>query len=79
DPLNILGDIPTVAFDYSPLWNFELYTWTNDSIANGIRTRLTAEFEVLGMAATGYVTSPNGDFLSDGRVINNRPIVYRYL
>lgn len=51
NPLNILGAIPTVAFDYSPLWDFNIYQWTNYSIANGIRTRLTGEFEVLGMAA----------------------------
>ncbi|KAK5681348.1 hypothetical protein LTR17_027489 [Elasticomyces elasticus] len=60
NPLNILGAIPTVAYDYSPLWNFELFTWTNYSTVNGIRTRLTAEFEVLGMAAAGYVTDPTG-------------------
>ncbi|KAK3621122.1 hypothetical protein LTR56_022986 [Elasticomyces elasticus] len=79
NPLNILGAIPTVAYDYSPLWNFELFTWTKYSIENGIRTRLTAEFEVLGMAAAGYVTDPNGDALSDAKIINNCPIVYRYL
>ncbi|KAK6388009.1 hypothetical protein LTR81_027238 [Elasticomyces elasticus] len=72
----ILGE---VTYDYSPLWNFELFTWTNYSIVNGIRTRLTAEFEVLGMAAAGYVTDPNGDPLSDAKIISNCPMVYRYL
>ncbi|KAK4904385.1 hypothetical protein LTR49_026150, partial [Elasticomyces elasticus] len=67
------------TYDYSPLWNFELFTWTNYSIVNGIRTRLTAEFEVLGMAAAGYVTDPNGDPLSDAKIISNCPMVYRYL
>ncbi|KAI9880841.1 MAG: hypothetical protein M1830_010436 [Pleopsidium flavum] len=79
DPLNILGAIPTVGFDYSPLWNFELWTWTDYSIKNGIRTRLTGEFEVLGMAAAGYITDPNGDPLSDAGIINNCPIVHRFL
>lgn len=60
DPLNILGAIPTVALDYAPLWNFNLFAWSNYSIANGIRTRMTGEFEVLGMAAAGYVTAPDG-------------------
>lgn len=63
--LNILGAIPTVAFDYSPLWDFNLYTWTNYSINSGIRTRLTGEFDVLGMAAAGYVTNPDGTPLSE--------------
>ncbi|KAI1621946.1 hypothetical protein EDD37DRAFT_611444 [Exophiala viscosa] len=58
NPLNILGAIPSVAYDYSPLWDFNLFAWTNYSIENGIRTRLTGEFEVLGMAAAGYVTNP---------------------
>ncbi|KAF2670242.1 hypothetical protein BT63DRAFT_439316 [Microthyrium microscopicum] len=79
DPLNILGAIPTVAYDYSPLWNFELFTWTNYSIANGIRTRMTGEFEVLGMAAAGYVTNPDGTPLSDAGIVNNCPIVHRNL
>ena len=39
DPLNILGAIPTVALDYAPLWNFNLFEWTNYSIQAGIRTR----------------------------------------
>ncbi|EXJ68390.1 uncharacterized protein A1O5_08182 [Cladophialophora psammophila CBS 110553] len=79
NPLNILGAIPTVAYDYSPLWDFNLFTWTNYSIENGIRTRLTGEFEVLGMAAAGYVTNPDGTPLSDAGIVNNCPIVHRFL
>ncbi|KAL7904853.1 hypothetical protein GGI35DRAFT_484069 [Trichoderma velutinum] len=77
--LNILGAIPTVAFDYAPLWNFNLYSWTNYSISSGIRTRLTGEFEVLGMAAAGYVTDPDGSPLSDAGFVTNCPPVYRFL
>jgi hypothetical protein len=79
DPLNILGAIPNVALDYSPLWNFNLFTWTNYSIENNIRTRLTGEFEVLGMAAAGYVTNPDGTPLSNLDIITNCPIVHRFL
>lgn len=79
NPLNILGAIPSVAYDYSPLWDFNLYAWTNFSIENGIRTRLTGEFEVLGMAAAGYVTNPDGTPLSDAGIVNNCPIVHRFL
>ncbi|OCT52690.1 hypothetical protein CLCR_10077 [Cladophialophora carrionii] len=79
NPLNILGAIPTVAYDYSPLWNFNLYSWTNYSIENGIRTRLTGEFEVLGMAAAGYVTDPDGSPLSDAGIVTNCPIGHRFL
>jgi hypothetical protein len=79
NPLNILGAIPTVAYDYSPLWDFNLYAWTNYSIENGIRTRLTGEFDVLGMAAAGYVTNPDGTPLSDAGIVNNCPVVHRFL
>ncbi|KAL7940383.1 hypothetical protein V8C42DRAFT_362759 [Trichoderma barbatum] len=77
--LNILGAIPTVAFDYAPLRNFNLYSGTNYSISSGIRTRLTGEFEVLGMAAAGYVTDPDCSPLSDAGFVTNCPPVYRFL
>lgn len=79
NPLNILGAIPTVAYDYSPLWDFNLWTWTEYSIKNGIRTRLTGEFEVLGMAAAGYVTNPDGSPLGDAGIVNNCPVIHRFL
>jgi hypothetical protein len=79
NPLNILGAIPTVAYDYSPLWDFNLWTWTNYSIEKGIRTRLTGEFEVLGMAAAGYVTNPDGSPLGDAGIVNNCPVIHRFL
>jgi hypothetical protein len=77
--LNILSAVPTVAFDYSPLWNFELFAWTGYSIKNGIRTKLTGEFEALGMAAAGYLTNSSGGPLEDNKIINNCPIIYRFL
>ena len=79
DPLNILGAIPTVALDYSPLWNFNLFQWTNYSIENGIRTRMFSEFHVLGMAAAGYITSPDGSPLVTQKIVTNCPIVHRFL
>jgi hypothetical protein len=79
NPLNVLGAIPTVAYDYCPLWDFNLFTWTDYAIKNGIRTRLTGEFEVLGMAAAGYVTSPDGTPLKSAGFVNNCPIIHRFL
>ena len=79
DPLNVLGAIPTVALDYCPLWNFNLYAWTNYSIENGIRTRLYGEFHVLGMAAAGYITAPDGSPLETQKIVTNCPIVHRFL
>lgn len=75
----ILSAIPSVAYDYSPLWNFNLSAWANFSIENGICTRLTGEFEVLGMAAAGYVTNPDVTPLSGAGAVNNCPVVHRFL
>jgi hypothetical protein len=41
--------------------------------------RLTGEFEVLGMGVAGYVTAPDGTPLKDHKIINNCPIVHRFL
>ena len=61
-----------MALDYAPLWNFNLFTWTNYSIENGIRTRMTGEFEVLGMAAAGYITSPDGSPLETQDLVTSK-------
>ena len=53
-PLNVLGGIPTVATDYSPLWGMNLGSWTQEAIDNGYRSRLTEEFAILGMAQNGW-------------------------
>jgi hypothetical protein len=39
NPLNILIAIPMVAYGYTPLPGFNLWTWTNYRIVNRIRTR----------------------------------------
>ena len=33
-PNNVLGGIPTLALDYSPAWNAQLYSWTDAAIAS---------------------------------------------
>jgi hypothetical protein len=79
NPLNVLGAIPTVALDYSPIWDFNLYAWTNYSISAGLVTRLDAEFQVLGLAEAGYITNPDGTPLGSSGLINNCPVVHRFL
>jgi hypothetical protein len=48
------GGIPTVATDYSPLWDFNLGEWTPYAVANNYRTRLTDEFQVLHLIRDGF-------------------------
>ncbi len=70
-PLNVFGGIPTVATDYSPLWDANIYSWAQDAIDNGYRARNLQEFEILGLADQGWVTGPDGaEFGSSGAIIN---------
>ena len=78
-PLNTLGGIPTIATDYSPLWDLNPYVWTEDAIAKGYRSRLTEEFDILGKVQQGWATGlDGGEFGSIGAIVNC-PIVFRFL
>src|SRR5882762_746061 len=69
-PNNTFGGIPTIATDYSPVWDANLYEWTKDAIEKGHRGLLTEEFRILKLARDGYITGPNGaPFGSAGPVI----------
>src|SRR6267378_4479855 len=69
-PNNTFGGIPTTATDYSPVWDANLYEWTEDAIEKGYRGLLTVEFRILKLARDGYITGPNGaPFGSAGPVI----------
>ena len=78
-PLNVLGGIPTVATDYSPLWDLNLGVWTQAAIEKGYRSRLVEEFEILEFAQKGFITGPNGGAFGSTGLIVNCPIVWRYL
>lgn len=78
-PLNVLGGIPFVATDYSPLWDVNVGAWTNDAIAKGYRSRLIDEFQVLGMVQGGFITGPNGTKYGSAGFIVNCPIVFKFL
>lgn len=78
-PLNILGGIPTIATDYSPLWDLNLGEWTQEAVDNGYRSRMTEEFAILGMVERGFVTGPGGAPYGSTGIIINCPIVQRLL
>jgi hypothetical protein len=69
-PNNTFGGIPTIASDYSPVWDANLYEWTEEAIDKGYRGLLTEEFRILKLARDGYITGPGGaPFGSAGPVI----------
>ncbi len=77
-PNNTLGGIPTLALDYSPAWDANLYTWTDEAISKGYRQQLREEFQILTYAQDGLITgaSATQPFGSAGFSINC-PIVQR--
>jgi hypothetical protein len=78
-PLNVFGGIPTIANDYSPLWDANIYSWTREAIERGYRSRNFEEFRILGLAAQGHITGPNGGRFGSSGVIINCPPLFRFL
>ena len=76
-PLNILGGIPTINLDYSPMWRLFPAVWTDEAIQKGYRYRLTSALQAAEMATRGYIKSlDGGDFRAVGFIVNC-PVVYR--
>jgi len=78
-PLNVLGGIPTIATDYSPLWDLNIGEWTQLAIDRSYRSRVTEEFQILGLVARGFITAPGGAPFGSSGFIVNCPIVHRFL
>jgi hypothetical protein len=75
----VLGGIPTVATDYSPIWDINPSVWTQRAIDLGYRSRMTEEFSILGMVQKGWITGLNGKAFGSVGLVVNCPIVYRFL
>ena len=78
-PLNVLGGIPTIATDYSPLWDVNLGFWTEEAKDKGYDARVSEEFQILGLVEQGWITGPNGAPFGSTGIIVNCPIAFRFL
>lgn len=78
-PLNVVGGIPTIATDYSPIWDLNVGQWTQKAIDNGYRSRMLDEFTILGFVEKGWITGPMGSPFGSSGIVINCPIVYRFL
>ena len=78
-PLNVLGGIPTIATDYSPLWDLNVGEWTQHAIASHYRSRVRDEFQILGLVRSGWMTGPGGKAYGSSGLVVNCPIVFRFL
>lgn len=78
-PNNVLGGIPTIATDYSPVWDAQLFEWTPDAISKGYRAQVREEFQILTFVEDGLITGPNGNRFGSAGFSINCPIVQRLL
>jgi hypothetical protein len=76
-PNNTLGGIPTIALDYSPAWDANLYEWTPDAISKDYRGQLREEFNILTFVQDGLLTGPGGAKFGSSGFSINCPIVQR--
>ena len=76
-PNNVLGGIPTIALDYSPAWDANLYEWTQDAVNQGFRGQLREEFQVLTFVQNKLLTGPGGKPFGSAGFSINCPIVLR--
>lgn len=76
-PNNVVGGIPTIALDYSPIWDANLFAWTQDAINRGFRGQVREEFQILTFAQDGLLTGPGGAPFGSAGFSINCPIVIR--
>lgn len=76
-PNNVLGGIPTIALDYSPAWDSQLFEWTKDAIDNGFRGQVREEFQILTFVQDGLITGPGGKPFGSSGFSINCPIAQR--
>jgi hypothetical protein len=76
-PLNILGGIPTINLDYSPIWRLFPVVWTADAIEKGYRTKVTNAIDIENAGAKGILESIAGGPPKAVGFLVNCPVVYR--
>jgi len=77
-PLNILKEVPHpgALFDYSPVWDIHLETWTNTAVTDGLNLRQTDFSAALEQVTAGLATgSPAGTPFGPSGLIVNCPVV----
>lgn len=76
-PLNVLGGIPTINLDYSPMWRLFPVKWTDAAIEKGYRTKMTDAIAIEDAGAKGIIESLEGGPPKPLGFIVNCPVVYR--
>ncbi|NLS07562.1 hypothetical protein HGP14_30275 [Rhizobium sp. P32RR-XVIII] len=76
-PLNVLGGIPTINLDYSPMWRVFPVKWTADAIEKGYRTKMTDAIAIEDAGERGIIESIAGGKPKPVGFVVNCPVVYR--
>jgi hypothetical protein len=76
-PLNVLGGVPTINLDYSPMWRLFPVKWTDGAIAKGYRTKMTDAIAIEDAGAKGIIESLEGGPPKPLGFLVNCPVVYR--
>ena len=76
-PLNVLGGIPTLNLDYSPMWRLFPAKWTQEAVESGYNARMSDAIWIEDMASKGFITSLDDGPLRAVGFIVNCPVVYR--
>ena len=76
-PFNVLQNVParTQRFQYSPLWDIHLTSWSRRAIAAGVPRRIGNFNDVVQEAGMGHVKAPGGGrWGASGFVVNCPPV-----
>lgn len=76
-PLNVLGGIPTINLDYSPMWRLFPLVWKPEAIQKGYRYRITSALQAAEMDDRGLIQSLDGGPFRPVGFVVNCPVVYR--
>ena len=76
-PTTSFGGIPTIALDYSPAWDAQLFEWTKNAIEDGFRGQVREEFQILPFVRDGLITGTGGKAFGSSGFSINCPIAQR--
>jgi hypothetical protein len=72
---HLLGCPDNIRCD--PIWDAQLFEWTQDAINKGYRGQLREEFQILTLVKDGLLTGPGGAPFASSKFSINCPIVQR--
>src|SRR5258707_2159425 len=77
-PRNLLSVLPGLTEGYSPIWDVNIYTWTDKAIKDGYRTQLIdTAYQLPLFANAGLITGPDSGKIASSGPLVNCPVMFR--